>query len=123
VRTYQVRVQRYRRYWSIHVPELDRGVQARHLHEIESLARNLIATAKNIDADSVDVDVQIELPPETQARLDRAEELLYEAAKVNNAAAEEVRVAVRELQDRGYPPNAIGAALETSHPRAHQLVS
>jgi hypothetical protein len=122
--TYQVEVRRGERWWVLSVPEIPAAhSQARHLREVDEVARDLIAVLLDIPADSFDLDIRIELPDGVKARLQRAEQLRTEAAQAQNEAAAEVRAAAKELADQGLPLRDIGRALGISYQRAHQLVS
>ena len=43
VTTYRVEVEHGDRFWLVHVPEIERSTQARHLREVEAMARDLVA--------------------------------------------------------------------------------
>lgn len=45
-------------FWLIRVPEVDRATQARHLREVEAMARDLIAIMEDVAPDSFALDVQ-----------------------------------------------------------------
>ncbi len=62
VKQYTARVTRDDRFWLIHVPEIDRFTQARHLREVESMARDLIAVMEEVEPNSFGLDVTIEAP-------------------------------------------------------------
>ncbi len=115
---YRVEVERGRsgRWWLIDVPEVPAAhSQARRLDQAEDVARDLIALLTDSDPGSFDVDVNVRLPDEVRADLDRAEELRQEAARSQHEAALLARSAARRLHDDGLP-------LQVSHQGAHQLV-
>lgn len=120
---YTAIVERDQQFWMVTVPEVGRVTQARHLREVDTMARDLIALMDDIAPDSFGLTVQIMLPEEVREHLDRAEELRRDAAEANHKAAEESREAVRELRELGLTIRDVGDALGVSHQRAHQLVS
>lgn len=119
---YRANVERDGRFWLIHVPEIDRVTQARHLREVDQMARELIAIMTDVDPESVEVDVTITVPADAREHLDHAEELRKESARANAAAAEESRAAARALADAGLPLRDVGAVMGVSHQRAAQLI-
>ena len=74
VKQYTARVTRDDRFWLIHVPEIDRFTQARHLREVEAMARDLIAGT----LDEVDHSVR---PRRAEAR--RTDRRLSSAGRVS----------------------------------------
>lgn len=122
--TYHARVQRGERYWLVYVPEVDRWTQARHLREVEEMARDLVAVMDDVDPDSFELEVEVELPESVRRHLAEAGRLRDEAARATSAAAEEARAAARELHDDAHLPlRDVGKLLGVSYQRAHQLVS
>ncbi len=121
--TYHARVVRGDVFWLVHVPEIDHYTQARNLGEVESMARDLIAVMKEIDPQSFTLEVSVELPDEVTVHLKRSQALRQESDRTKHLAAQEVRVAAKELRERGLTVRDIGAALAVSYQRAHQLIS
>jgi hypothetical protein len=121
--TYHAKVERDGRFWLIRVPEIGRSTQARHLREVEEMARDLIAVMCDVAPDSFDVVVSHRLPKSVQAHLARAEKLRKESDLAKSRAADESRAAVRELVDAGLPLRDIGQLLGISHQRAAQLAT
>lgn len=122
---YRVEVERGAsgRWWLIDVPEVPAAhSQARRLDQAEEVARDLIALLTDSDPGSFDVEVNVQLPGEVRADLDRAEELRQDAARSQHEAALLARSAARRLHDYGLPLRDIGRLLKVSHQRAHQLV-
>lgn len=119
---YRVDVERDGRFWLLRVPEV--GVtQARHLREVEVMARDLIALVTEQEPSNVEVDVHVAMPAATRRHLQRAERLRDQARDSQSKAAEELRAAARELSRSGMPLRDIGQLLGVSYQRAHQLVS
>lgn len=121
VTSYRVFVTRGDRFWLVDVPMVGRTTQARHLREVEVMARDLIAVMTNADASSVELLVHVETPAAVQEHLQRADKLRDEARHAQSAAAEEVRIAARMLRDEGLPLRDIGQILDVSYQRAGQL--
>jgi hypothetical protein len=119
---YHVIVTRGDRFWILDVPEVDRATQARHLREVDAMARDLIAIMTGADPDSIELDVRIEMPADAKAHLELAQKLREEAKYAQSSAAEEVRTAARLLRDEGLPLRDIGQLLDVSYQRAGQLV-
>jgi hypothetical protein len=69
VTTYRVDVERDGPFWHIRVPQVERSTQARNLHEIEPMTRDLIAIMAEVPEDSFGLDVQIRLPDDVQQDL------------------------------------------------------
>lgn len=120
---YTARVERDGRFWLVHVPEIDRYTQARNLREVEAMARDLVAVMLEVEPDSFELDIELELPEPVRAHLAAAERLRAESTRANAAAAEEARAAARGLAAAGLPVRDIGIALGVSHQRAHQLLT
>ena len=55
---YTAEVERDGEFWMIRVPEIDYVTQARHEGEIETMARDLIATVEDVPADSFELAVR-----------------------------------------------------------------
>lgn len=123
VTTYHVNVTRGDRYWLLHVPEIDHVTQARHLREVDDMARDLIALMTDTDPADVNLTVHIETPEIVREHLKRATELREAEANAKRAAADEMRAAARELREEGMPLRDVGEVLGVSYQRAHQLVS
>lgn len=120
--TYTVRVERADKFWLLYVPEVDRHTQARHLGEVELMARDLVAVMLQVQPDSFELLVDLVLPADIRGLLDEAERLRQESARANRAAAGQARAAARGLADLGLSLRDIGIALGVSRQRAHQLL-
>jgi hypothetical protein len=121
MKQYQATVERDGRFWAIEV----RGVgptQARHLREVEPMARDLIALMTETNPDSFELQVDYVLPPAACEHIKRAKELRAEAEQARSVAAAEVQAAARELSEDGIPLRDIGKLLDLSYQRVHQLV-
>ncbi len=111
------------RYWLIHVPELGHYTQARNVAEIETMARDLIATLHDVEPDSVDLEIDIQLPGSAREHLARVESLREQEAEARRAAAAEARAAATGLKRAGLSLRDIGKLLGVSFQRAGQLTS
>jgi hypothetical protein len=118
---YQATVERDGRFWAIQVEGVG-PTQARHLREVDAMARDLIALMTHAAPDSFDVDYDYRLPEVACGHIKRASELRAEAEQAQAEAAAEVQAAARELSDDGIPLRDIGKLLGLSHQRVHQLV-
>ena len=122
MQTYQVDVERDGRFWLVRVANL--GVtQARHLREVDLMARDLVAMLTEKDPASFALDVHVALPAAARRRLERAARLRAQAHESQAKATDEVRAAAQELARSGMPLRDIGQLLGVSYQRAHQLVS
>ncbi len=120
--SYQVTVQRGDRFWLVHVPEIDQWTQARHLREVEEMARDLIAIMTGVEPHSFELDIEINMPSGVAEHVQRASELREVARTAQAQAAQELRDAARELRQSGMPLRDVGQMLGVSYQRAHQLV-
>jgi hypothetical protein len=114
--TYKVRAERDGKFWYVSIPELDGATQARHLGELDAMARDWIHCMTDEDPATIELDVEIDVPESVRSHLDRQDSLRAEAAA-------EARLAAKALRDEGIPLRDIGKLLGISHQRVHQLVS
>ena len=119
---YRATVARDGRFWLVRVEGVG-STQARHLRELDTMAKDLIALMTNDNPEEVVVDYDIRLPAEVADHLRRSEELRAASAEAQAAAAAEVRSAARQLHEQGVALRDVGKVLGVSHQRAHQLVS
>ena len=120
---YTAQVTRDGRFWLVHVPEVDRHTQARHLREVDIMARDLVAVITGDDLETIELVIDIRTPDAAASHLARATELREESRRAQAEAAAELREAARELKNAGMPLRDIGQLLDVSYQRAHQLVS
>ncbi|MGH8906220.1 MAG: type II toxin-antitoxin system HicB family antitoxin [Egibacteraceae bacterium] len=121
--TYTAHVTRDGRFWLVYVPEVDRHTQARHLREVDVMARDLVAVMTDADPSTIEVVVDVRMPDEVATHLARAAELRERSREAQAEAAAELRQAARRLRAAGMPLRDIGQLLDVSYQRAHQLVS
>lgn len=110
------------RFWYVAIPALDGATQARHLREVDPMARDYIHNVTGEPPESIELEVELVMPPEAREHLDRQAKLRAEAAAKAVAASQEASAAAWELHSRGIPYRDIGALLGVSYQRAHQLV-
>jgi len=120
--SYRATVTRDGRFWLVRVDGVG-STQARHLRELDTMAKDLITVITGEPEPEIVVDYDIRLPAEVQDHLRRSEELRAASAEAQAAAAAEVRSAARQLHEQGVGLRDVGKVLGVSHQRAHQLVS
>ena len=105
-KTYKVDVTRDGKFWLIKIVGMSRAVtQGRRLSEVEEMARDLIAIINNVEHDSFDVDISIDLPElplvdvvtELRARADDARDAADTATKAAALALVASNVPVRDI--------------------------
>jgi hypothetical protein len=122
VTSYHVTVQRGDSHWLIHVLEIDQWTQARRLGEAQAMIRDLISVMTEVDPESVEFTMDVQLPHDAQQHVTRAEHLRDQSAKAQREAAEQWRAAASALSEQGLTMCEIGEILHLSHQRAQQLV-
>lgn len=120
--TYNASVSRDGRFWFIRIDGIG-STQARHLRELDAMAKDLIAVMTGAPGHEIVVQFDIRLPEDVQDHLRRSEELRAASAEAQAAAAAEVRSAARLLHEQGVALRDVGRLLGVSHRRAHQLLS
>ncbi len=124
MKTYRVEVEHGERWWIVSIPEVPGAhTQARHLREVEAMAREVVALMLEIPEDSFDLHVEIKIPADVRAELEISEKLRRDAAARQREAARHLRLAVRRLRQRGLVYRDVGAMLGVSAARAKQLDS
>jgi predicted RNase H-like HicB family nuclease len=119
---YTAQAERDGKFWFIRVPEIGYATQARTVDEIEVMARDLIATMKEVPADSFELDVSINLPSSVATKLQTAASLHDEIAEAAKQEREAYQAAAKELAEL-MPLREVGKLLHVSHQRVHQLVN
>jgi len=123
---YSVRVTRDGKWWMVAIPELDGLTQARRLAEAEDMARDYIAVTLDVPADSFSIDVEIDgigAVRDVSAKVRRIREERAKAAELEHQASTEAQELAKALVTEHVPLRDVGAILDVSHQRAHQLVS
>lgn len=119
---YEASARRVGNSWAIDVAGVG-PTQARRLAEIGEMARDLVASMKGVDVQTIDVDIQIELPDTVRHALDHAGQARAAEERARAEATSSYRAAARELRDSGLTVREIGILLGVSYQRVHQLVS
>lgn len=120
-RTYQVNVRRDGNWWYFEIPEIGLSGQARKLSDVSFEASDIIATWLKIDADTVAVDLSVEIPDEVASTWQEAKKLEATARAENAAAARLARHAVERLRADGFTLAEAGRVLGISTQRVSQL--
>ena len=120
--SYRATVTRDCRFWLVCVDGVG-STQARHLRELDAMAKDLIVVMTGNNEEDIVVDYDIRLPDDVAEHLRRSEELRATSAEAQAAAAAEIRSAARQLHEQGVALRYVGKVLGVSHQRAHQLVS
>jgi hypothetical protein len=87
MKTYQARVERGGRFWVVHVTEIVRATQARHLRELEAMTEDLISVMTGEAPSSFQVQYDLQLPESVQMHLKAAQELRERAAQAQTLDA------------------------------------
>lgn len=122
--TYRLTVHREERWWIVDAPDVGYRTQARTLAEAEAMGIDLIASALDLDPDSVRVHVEVVPPAEVAVRLDAASQAEEAARKQAGVAAAQRRAAVAELHDEyGMSAPEVARVLHITRGRVYQLLS
>ncbi|CDZ87302.1 hypothetical protein QM787_20175 [Rhodococcus ruber] len=118
---YTAQVTRDDGWWSVHVPEVDRTTQARHLREVKEMAADLVHIMTGSPVD--EIEIEIELPEDLAAAVREFHAAQHAAEEARARAASAQVAAARALQARGATLRDIGEVLGVSFQRVHQLVN
>jgi predicted RNase H-like HicB family nuclease len=121
-KTYTVTVRRDGRWWLVHVPDLDTAGQARTLAEAKPVAQEIIGLFLDVEPDSVEVELDVELPAAARELWATAAERETAARAAVSSAASMRRQAVKALHDQGISQADTARALGISPQRVSQLV-
>lgn len=120
---YTARCYRSGKWWAIEVPEVPGAhSQARRLDQVEANAREAIGLILDVDGDTFDITVQVDLDDVVRGQVEalaQARERATEAQK--NAAATAAGVAA-DLVARGLSTRDAGTVMGLSHQRVAQLL-
>ena len=107
------------RLWVVDVPGV--GVtQGRTVREARAMANDLVEA---LSGEAGDVDVHLELPDDVRDAVDSARATSAEAQRLTSIAAEQYRLAVRDLVVvRGLSKADVASLLQVSQQRVSQLV-
>jgi hypothetical protein len=120
VKTYEVTATREGRWWLVRVPVIDSVTQARHIGEVEEMARSLIHVMTDEDPAAFGLRITVEGMGDILDRLAAADAAAAEAQK----QATEVRkeAARRAVEGAGLSLREAGAVLGVSFQRVAQLL-
>lgn len=121
---YEVHAHRQDRWWAIDVPALSAvHTQAAHWDDVETMAREAIALALDVDEADVEVVARpvIASDPDALNRLAEARNAATTAATDAHQAAVDAAVAL--VRREGLPMREAGRLLGLSHQRVHQLLA
>lgn len=110
------------RFWHIQVEGIDGATQARKASEVEEMVRDFIAIHSGEASTRIKLTLQIKLPGDVKKALAKAEALRQESEAKRKAAAKQVGLAAKLLQEDGLTVRDIGLALGVSFQRAQQLL-
>jgi predicted RNase H-like HicB family nuclease len=121
--TYRVRAQRDGRWWVLSVPDVPGALsQVRSLADAKDWIREAIAAVVNVDPDSFDIELDVELP--TLSRDVRTvRRAVSDAERAQREAAALSRQLVAELRAAGVTVVDTAALLDISPQRVSQLAN
>ena len=123
MRKLTARAERGSGWWVVEVPEIEGLLtQAKTLGQVEFMVKDAAALITGEPEESFEVEVVPVIAEEVREHLTAAKRLFEVAARAQHSAAEESRLAARELAASGLTVRDVGAVLGVSHQRAHQLV-
>jgi len=111
------------RWWLVDVPDLDVTGQARSVSEVETVAREIIGLVLDVEPNTVDVIVTVQLPDEIEYVWKQAKATEAVAQANSQAAAILARQAVSALRADGYTCREASMALGISPQRVQQLAA
>lgn len=125
VSRYTVKAERSGKWWALQCVEVPGAVsQVARLDQAAEAIREAIAWVAEVPEEEVEIEVVPVLPDFTKRRLNAAEGLRKESARLNSEAAEQTRAAVGELHEvLSLTYREIGSLLKISHQRAAQLAT
>ena len=121
----KVTVRRDGKWWMVEVPQINGLTQARHVSEVEAMARSLITmSADGVDGGSIDLDIHYVVPGvkiEVElAAIARDQERARDMEA--RAKARRARV-MAELSARNVPIRDIAELFDMSFQRVHQILA
>ncbi len=109
------------RWWFIEVPALDISGQAASVSEVDAVAREVIGLVLDVEPDTIDVTVSVELPDSISTDWADARQAGERARAEQAAAAEKSRQVVQRLRAEHYTFPEIGRALGLSPQRVQAI--
>lgn len=121
--TYEVTASRDGRWWLVQVKDPDTVGQARNLDEVEEVAREIIGLWFDVEPDSFDVNLSIEIPGEARDAWREAQAREELGRNEVARAAILARKAVQSLRADGLTFKDAGRVLGLSAQRVQQLAA
>lgn len=121
--SYRVVVERSGDWWAFSVPEI-RGAfgQAKRLEQVRERAREVVALMLDSkDEGLIEVNLDVKIPANAKAAVDKALELRREVEVSEQAARQWMERAAKELHGQSLSIRDIGDILGVSHQRVHQI--
>lgn len=110
-------------WWAVRVPQVEGAfTQARRLDEVPDMVADAVALLTGSQVDNADVDVVVEMDPDTNAEIKAARAEATAAAEAQKAAAARQRQLARRLRAKGLPGRDASRVLEISPQRFSQLL-
>ena len=123
MRTVTVTAERSGKWWVLESAEAGSVSQCRTLSQVDEEMREAIAYQLRVPENSFDIQVDVVLPAQYKAEIERSQVLHDEAERAAREAADARRQAAKELQRLHMSVRDIGQVMGVSYQRAHQLVS
>jgi len=123
MRTVKVTAERSGKWWVLESAEAGAVSQCRTLSQVDEEMREAIAYQLQVPENSFDIRVDVVLPAQYKAEIERSQVLHDEAERAAREAADARRQAAKELQRLHMSVRDIGEVMGVSYQRAHQLVS
>lgn len=120
---YTVTAERSGKWWVLQAVEAPGAISQVSRLDQAPIIKEAIAFVTGTDQEDVEITIQPVLPDRARAHLDSAEKLREVAHDANARSAIEIRSAAKELKASGLTLRDIGAVMDISYQRAHQLVN
>jgi len=121
MKTYEVHAKRWSRGWELYIDGV--GVTQSHgLADAAGMARSYIAMTKNVQADSLRIDVVPEVGDGLDQAATEAREAVRAAEEAQRGAAARSRSVARQLKEMGLTGKDIASLLHLSPQRVSQLL-
>lgn len=122
VSRYSATVHREGNWWVIDVEGVG-ATQAKRLDKVEYMARDLVAAVRDIDAETVQVDVRFDLAPELANLLEAARVATIAADEARQKATDLSRTAAARLRSEKWSLRDIARLIGVSFQRVDQLLA
>lgn len=120
-RRIEVTATREGEWWEIDLPEIGTRSAARKLSDVQRMAEEAAAVWLDVEPETLDVHVSVEMPEDVAAEWERARQKAERARADEAEAAALSRSVVRQLRASGYTYAEAAAMLGLSTQRVHQL--